>query len=364
MNLNIFFRKNFGKLDWLLVAISLLLAMFGLIILYSLEANLGQGFTLFNKQLLLFGGGLLVLGFSITVNYQQLKPYAAVIYFFGLVLLITVLFFGQQIRGVRGWFVIGPLSFQPVEFVKLFAVIFFAKYFSERGNVLYQNQEFLKSLVLILPYLVLLVWQPDLGSAFIVAVIWLLMMLFTKVRARQIITLFFLALFTLVVSWNFLADYQQNRLKTFIDPTVDPQGAGYNIRQALTAVGSGQWLGKGLGEGTQSQLRFLPENHSDFIFAVIAEEFGFVGASLLLVLYLILFWRLIKITKSAKDQFGFFLTVGIMVFVATQTFMNISMNLSLFPVTGIPLPLVSQGGSSLWSILLALGLVQSVKTNE
>ena len=180
----------------------------------------------------------------------------------------------------------------------------------------------------------------------------------------QIITLFFLALFTLVVSWNFLADYQQNRLKTFIDPTVDPQGAGYNIRQALTAVGSGQWLGKGLGEGTQSQLRFLPENHSDFIFAVIAEEFGFVGASLLLVLYLILFWRLIKITKSAKDQFGFFLTVGIMVFVATQTFMNISMNLSLFPVTGIPLPLVSQGGSSLWSILLALGLVQSVKTNE
>jgi len=361
MSVNSFSIRAFKKIDWLLAAISLLLAFFGLIILYSLEANLGQGFSFFYKQMIFLGVGMVLWVVSFSFTYHHFKSYSLIFYIFGLVILLSLLFFGQEIRGVKGWFIIGPVSIQPVEFVKILVIVFFAKYFTDKGHLFYQTKYFFNSILLIIPYLALLAFQPDLGSAFIVASIWFIMLLFTKVRAKQVFGLLVVALLVAVLSWNFLADYQKNRLTTFLDPASDPRGAGYNIQQAITAIGSGQLFGKGLGQGPQSQLHFLPENRTDFIFAVIAEEMGFVGALVLLLLFVILFMRIIKIASRSGNSFGFYLVVGVAVFLSVQTFMNIAMNLSLFPVTGIPLPLVSQGGSSLWSVLLALGIVQSVK---
>lgn len=356
--------KLFKKIDWLLVAISLLLTTFGLIVIYSLEANIGQGFSFFYKQLIFLIVGIVLWVFSFSFTYQHYKSFALAFYLLGIIVLITLFFFGQEIRGVKGWFVIGPISIQPVEFVKLFVIIFFAKLYTDKGHLFYQSKYVLSSVFLIVPYMILLALQPDLGSAFIVAMIWFVMLLFTKIRRKHIILLLVVAAIGAAFSWNLLADYQQNRLTTFLHPEADPQGAGYNIQQALTAVGSGQFFGKGLGQGPQSQLHFLPENRTDFIFAVIAEELGFVGSLVLLILFTILFYRLIKIARYSSTPFGYYLVIGILIFISTQTFMNIAMNLGLFPVTGIPLPLVSQGGSSLWSVLLALGIVQSVKVYD
>lgn len=359
-----FSGKIIKKADWLLVAISLLLAFYGLIILYSIEANSGQVFIFFYKQLSFLAVGLFLWFIIFSFTYQHFKSYSFIFYFAGLLILLLVLFLGQEIRGVKGWFVLGPVSIQPVEFVKVIVIIFFAKYFSDKGHLLFHYKYFLQSILLILPYLGLLALQPDLGSAFIVAMIWLVMVIFTKVRWKHILILFLIAILGILSSWNFLADYQKNRLLTFWNPSADPQGTGYNVQQAITAIGSGQLLGKGLGQGPQSQLHFLPENKTDFIFAVIAEELGFVGTLVLLLLFLGMFLRIIKIMRQTNSSFGFYLTLGVLAFLSVQTFMNIAMNLSLFPVTGIPLPLVSQGGSSLWSVLLALGIVQSVKVYD
>lgn len=357
-------NKIFKKIDWLLVAISLLLTFYGLIILYSLEANSGQGFVFFYKQLSFLAVGFVLWFMVFSFTYQHFKSYSSVFYLAGLLVLISLLFFGQEIRGVKGWFVFGPVSIQPVEFVKILVIIFFAKFFTDKGHLLFQFKYFLQSIILILPYLLLLVLQPDLGSGFIVGVIWFVMLLFTKVRKKYILGLILMILLGFLLSWNFLADYQQNRLLTFWNPAADPRGTGYNVQQAITAIGSGQLLGKGLGQGPQSQLHFLPENKTDFIFAVIAEELGFIGTLVLLLLFMAMFLRIIRIMRKTSNQFGFYLTLGVLAFLSVQTFMNVAMNLGLFPVTGIPLPLVSQGGSSLWSVLLALGIVQSVKVYD
>ncbi len=352
------------KLDWLMVASSLLLVAYGLIILYSLEINTGDGLGLFYKQLGFFVVGVVLFFVMSSTNYIHLSSYHWYVYIFGLILLITVMLFGVEIRGVRGWFVVGPVSFQPVEFVKIFVIIFFAKYYSLYGPFMGQWRYVITSSALIMPYIILLMIQPDLGSGFIVAIIWAVMLLFTKIRGKQIVILAVLALAFAVLSWQFMAPYQQARLTTFLDPNKDPLGQGYNIRQALTAIGSGQFLGRGLGLGPQSQLRFLPENRTDFIFSVISEELGFVGATILLLLFILLLYRIIVTARRTAEPFGFYTVIGISAFLAAQTYMNIAMNLSLFPVTGIPLPLVSQGGSSLWSVLIVLGIVQSVVINK
>jgi len=356
-------QSKFTKLDWLMIASSLLLMAYGLLILYSLEVNTGQGLGLFYKQFGFFVVGAMLFIVMTSLNYIHLSSYHWYLYVLGLILLLTVMFFGVEIRGVKGWFVIGPISFQPVEFVKVFIIIFFARFYSLYGPFMGQWRYVLLSGAFITPYIGLLMIQPDLGSGFIVMIIWVVMLLFTKIRPKQIMVLFGLALVFMLLSWQFMVPYQKARLTTFLDPNKDPLGQGYNIRQALTAIGSGQLLGRGLGLGPQSQLRFLPENRTDFIFSVIAEEFGFVGTVILLSLFILLLYRIITVARRTAEPFGFYTTIGISAFLAVQTYMNIAMNLSLFPVTGIPLPLVSQGGSSLWSVLIVLGIAQSVFLN-
>ena len=204
-------------------------------------------------------------------------------------------------------------------------------------------------------------FQPDLGSAMILFLTWLAMVLLLPVPKKTILAIFLIILVLAAGAWLFvLQDYQKDRLLTFVQPQRDPLGSGYNVRQSVVAVGSGQVLGRGLALGSQSQLNFLPEQETDFIFAVIAEELGFVGAGLLLLLFASLFLRLYKIARETRDDFGNFLCLGIITYLTIQTFINIGMNLGIAPVTGIPLPLVSYGGSSLVSILIALGIVLNV----
>lgn len=348
------------RLDWLMVASSLLLVMYGLVILYTLDTNSGLGLETFYKQLSFFVIGLFLFGLVAHIHYVQWSSYYWYLYVFGLLLLSAVLLFGVEIRGVRGWFILGPVSIQPVEFIKIIAILFFANFFSHFYPLMNQWRYIVLSIVCIAPYIGFLIIQPDLGSAFIVVIIWATMFAFTKVTGKQLLILIAMALVVMSIGWQFMAPYQQARLTTFLDPDRDPLGQGYNIRQALNAVGSGQLIGRGLGLGPQSQLHFLPENRTDFIFSVIAEELGFFGCVILLCLYCLLLYRMYRIAKKIREPFGFYVVIGVMAFLTIQTYMNIAMNISLFPVTGIPLPLVSQGGSSLLSVLISLGLVQSI----
>lgn len=356
--------KQFRKMDWLLAAISLLLGTIGLVILYSLEVNSGEGLGLFYKQFFSFLFGIGLIAITVSFNYQHFTSYAWWLYGIGLASLVGVLLFGQEIRGLRGWFVLGPVSLQPVEFVKIIIILFYARFFSQYGHLLHQPRFLLTSIGLLLPFLGLILIQPDLGSAFIIGVTWVVMFIFTKVRGRQIAFLAVVGIILSLLSWQVMADYQKARLATFLNPEADPLGQGYNIRQAITAVGSGQFFGRGLGLGPQSQLRFLPENRTDFIYSVIAEELGFIGATATLLLFAGLLIRMLRIARHTTNSFGFYIALGVASFIAVQTFMNVAMNLSLFPVTGVPLPLISQGGSSLWAVLIGIGLVESVKIYE
>ncbi|HLC64269.1 MAG TPA: FtsW/RodA/SpoVE family cell cycle protein, partial [Patescibacteria group bacterium] len=209
--------------------------------------------------------------------------------------------------------------------------------------------------------IVLVMLQPDLGSAMILFFIWLVMVLLLPIRKKTVFIIFLIIVVLAAGAWFFLfKDYQKDRLLTFIQPQLDPLGAGYNVRQSVVAVGSGQLVGRGLALGSQSQLNFLPEQETDFIFAVIAEELGFVGASLLLILFFSLLVRLYRIAQQTRDDFGNMLALGVITYLTVQTFINMGMNMGIAPVTGVPLPLVSYGGSSLLSVLIALGIVLNI----
>ena len=209
---------------------------------------------------------------------------------------------------------------------------------------------------------VLILIQPDFGSMAVIFSVWLLMLLLMGIKKKHAIVFLLIILILSAISWQFLLhDYQQSRILTFISPNTDPLGAGYNVRQSMIAIGSGGIWGRGLGLGTQSQLHFLPISEADFIFASISEELGFVGAFVIFVLYLIFFYRLFKILKDIKDDFGLFLVFGLSAMFFVQVIINIGMCVGVLPVTGLPLPFVSYGGSFLVISLISIGIIQSVK---
>jgi len=220
-----------------------------------------------------------------------------------------------------------------------------------------------KSGLITLLFVALVMLQPDLGSALVLLGTWLVVLLFTGISKKHFWWLLGTFLVTLVVSWLFiLQPYQQDRILTFLDPGRDPQGAGYNVIQSMVAVGSGQVFGRGLALGSQSSLNFLPEPGTDFIFAVIAEDLGLVGVALVLGLFAFIFYRLFMIMRRSQDNFASYTILGISAMLLVQIFINIGMNMGISPVTGIPLPLVSAGGSSLWAVMIALGIAESINT--
>lgn len=344
------------------------LILMGLAAIYSVALSQESAdFIFVKKQLIAFTiGAIFFFGLAFS-NYRFLRGYSVVLYAVGVVLMMAVLIFGTTVRGTTGWFSLFGFSFQPVELMKFFLVIVLARYFAERARRRLGWREILESGLITAAPTGLVLLQPDLGSALVLVGVWAALLLLAGVKKRHLLVIVTVFVTVFVLSWTFLfADYQKARVMTFMNPAEDPLGEGYNVTQAIIAVGSGEWFGRGLGFGSQSQLKFLPEAQTDFIFAVIAEELGFLGVMLILIAFVLLFYRLLRLARLVSDNFSSFLLLGIGSVFFFQFSVNIGMNLGLLPVTGIALPFVSYGGSSLLLMLVMMGVVQSValRTSE
>lgn len=349
------------KLDWVSLIVIALLLVIGLLALYSVSIGGDKsGLEQFYRQILTGGAGVLLMIILAFFDYRALNSYSTKLYFCSIAILAAVLLFGTTVRGTTGWIGFNNMHIQPVEITKLILIIFFASFLSKKKTKLGEVIKIIASIVLVAIPIILILKQPDLGSAAIIAGIWGGMLFVSGISKKNIAILFLIFAIGAGSGYFLLKDYQKERIINFIKPYNDPRGSGYNVIQSMVAVGSGGFFGKGLGHGSQSQLNFLPEKHTDFIFAVIAEELGLVGALIVIFLFGIVLYRMKKTARLARDNFGHLLAVGIMVMFFLQIMINIGMNIGLNPVAGVPLPLLSYGGSSLITILASLGIVQSV----
>jgi rod shape determining protein RodA len=358
-----FDRRFIQYFDWALFACAILLGCLGLMTLFSVVTAGAQSSEnmLVIKQLIWCGIGLVLLVISFLFNYKILDRWALTIYVIGILLLIAVLFFGKYVSGSRRWLVLGPLSIQPSELIKVVVIIVLAHYYSKhaytRGFTL---RELLKPLILVIIPTVLIVRQPDLGTAFLILLVAGSMTVFVKIERRTLFTIIAFCTVTIPLVWFFLRDYQKQRILTFLNPDRDPLGAGYHIIQSKIAIGSGIITGKGYLKGTQNALSFLPEQHTDFIFSVFAEEWGFVGSTVLILLFLMLIVWGLNIAYRCRDPFGTILSVGISAMIFWQVVVNIGMVMGLMPVVGIPLPFISYGGSSIVTMMISIGVLSNV----
>jgi len=349
------------QFDWFLFLAALFLIGVGMAAILSTVWGKEELMVILNKQIIAAAIGVVVIFILALINYKIFINYAYVIYAISITSLIAVLILGDNIRGTKGWFNFGFFQLQPAEFAKLALLIILAKYFSSISGKPSRIQHILVSGALTLVPVALIIMQPDLGSALVLVFLWMLMLLISGIKKKYIATLVAVGFFIVLISWSFiLKPYQKERIMTFVDPMRDPLGAGYHMIQSKIAVGSGNLYGRGLGHGTQSQLNFLPDQHTDFIFAVISEELGFMGAFLLLALLCFLLFRFIKISKKARNEFGLMLALGGCFLLLIQITINIGMNIGVLPITGVPLPFVSYGGSALITCMALIGILQSV----
>lgn len=358
--------NHISRYDWLLVGAVLLLVCLGLITLFSLSES--DSFPYFQRQMLWAVVGLGVFVAASFIDFQLFRTQSwivFIIYALAVLALVAVLAADFKVRGVESWLRLGEnLYFQPVEFAKISLIILLAKFFSKRHIEIYRIRHLVVSgAYLIVPALLVLI-QPDLGSAVVLIFIWATVVVFSGMKLRHLIILLFLALVVNVFTWNyFLEPYQRSRVTAFINPYSDPKGAGYQMIQSMIAVGSGKMWGKGLGYGSQSHLKFLPEPETDFIFAAYAEEWGFAGVLAMLVLFLTVLWRIIKIGRQSPDNFSRLYSLGLAAMIFVQAFIHAGMNMGILPITGITLPFVSYGGSSLITLFLGMGILQNIKIN-
>ena len=353
------FLKRF---DWVLATSVFLLLVLSLVALYSISLSKAPpDFLNFNKQLIFIFVGLAAFFVLSILDYKWLSFYSFIIYGAAAVLLIAVLIFGQVIRGTQGWFGFGWFNFQPVEVAKLAMIIFLAKYFSRGAHEIFNFKYIAISGVFSGVLIGLVLLQPDFGSALVLFLLWLAILFLIGIKRSHLILLLVLVAALLAGSWFFIFEnYQKERVMSFFDASRDPLGRGYNIIQAQIAVGSGQMLGRGIGFGPQSQLRFIPESQTDFIFAVLAEELGFLGAALILALWGVIFWRIVRLARRARDDFSLFFATGAAIVFLIQIFINIGMTVGVAPVTGISLPFLSYGGSALVVNLAMIGILESI----
>lgn len=354
--------KKISKLDWKSIGAVLFLLTSSLITIYSFSIGSDQAeANIFQKQLIFLGIGLALFFLFSLIDYRTWIKYSNFLYLTTLALLVLVLIFGENIRGTSGWFSFGFFNFQPVELIKLFTIIFLAGYLVKLGNKKIGLKAFLKSFLIMLIPIFLILKQPDFGSASVLIVIWLGMLFLAGLNKKYFIFLFLIGAVIFSLGWGtFLKDYQKERVLTFINPERDPLGSGYNVIQSIVAIGSGGLTGKGIGKGSQSQLNFLPEKHTDFVFASISEEFGLMSAFLIVGFFWFIFYRLYNIANQSRDRFGQLVVSGVLIMFFYQVTVNIGMNIGIVPVTGISLPFVSYGGSFLVISLMSFGVCQSV----
>ncbi|WP_413574981.1 rod shape-determining protein RodA [Bdellovibrio sp. HCB290] len=358
-------RTLFKKLDLNFIAVILGLNIIGLINLYS--ATHGPSSVdvsnLFISQIMWLVVGWTVFLVMTILDYAIVTRIALIIYFLNLGAILYVTFFGKVALGAQRWIDLGFFRYQPSETMKLALIMLMAKILATKtthGQGMGFKEMVGPLFVLGIPF-VLVVEQPDLGTAMMLAAIGSSMVLFSKVRRWIVVTAIAAGIVAIPIAWKFvLHDYQKNRVLTFLSPTSDPRGTGYNSIQSKIAVGSGRFFGKGFMKGTQSQLEFLPERHTDFIYSVLSEEHGFVGSILVIGLFCYLFITGIRIATNARDKFGALLTVGVLCYVFWHMFVNLGMVIGLLPIVGVPLPLLSYGGSSMLTTMAGLGLISSV----
>lgn len=359
--------RKFLKFDFVLLGALLLLVAISLVVIYSMSFSgdsQSDSRIIFFHQLAYVALGFLLFFIFSKINYNFWLTYCNWIYFFGIILLLIVLFWGSEVRGTLGWLSIKGLNFQPVEAEKVFLLVFLAGFFSRKKGRLSELVRIVTSIFLLILPLVLVMSQPDLGSALMLILLWLGMILVSGISWKNFLVLLLVGLMVAFSAWFLLEDYQKQRIETFINPELDPKGGGYNVIQSIVAVGSGGIFGKGLGHGSQSQLNFLPEKHTDFIFAAASEELGLVGASVILALYFIILYRVYKISSLAKDNFSYLVGLGALVLFISHFLINVGMNMGITPVTGVPLPFLSYGGSSMISFMALLGMVNNIYLNR
>ncbi|MGD8366479.1 MAG: rod shape-determining protein RodA [Desulfobacterales bacterium] len=358
-----FDRRLVQYFDWGMLIFTLVLGIIGILTLYSAVSSGVETpqRILYIRQLIWFGIGLMAMVACFLFNYKALDRWAPVIYGACLLMLLWVLFFGKYVGGSRRWISLGPASLQPSELVKVALIICLARYYSRavspKGFTL---RQLVTPIILTMIPFILIVRQPDLGTAMLLLLIAGSMTVFVKIERRSMIALVSAGTIAVPLVWFFLKEYQKRRILTFLNPDRDPLGAGYHVIQSKIAIGSGQIVGKGFLKGTQNALAFLPEQHTDFIFSVLAEEWGFIGSIGLLLLFLLMIVWSLNIALSSRDPFGTVLAVGVTSMIFWQVFINIGMVMGLMPVVGVPLPLVSYGGSSIITIMVSIGLLMNV----
>lgn len=357
------------KFDWSLILITLAVFTIGILNMYSatfLETVGRGGMTYYKLQLMWFGTGAVAAAVILLVHYKMLSRFAYPIYFFNLALLVLVLVAGKSTMGGRRWLGIGSIGIQPSEFMKLSLVIALAKYFeTERNTAGYRLRDLWLPFMMVTIPAGLIILQPDLGTAMILLLVFASTMLFIKVEKRSIMILALIGLIAVPVIYKYgLKQYQRQRIVSFINPMSDPKGSGYNSIQSMIAIGSGKFMGKGFKRGTQSQLNFLPEHHTDFIFSVFSEEHGFLGALVLLSLYTLLFLTGLNIAYVSHDKFGTLLALGIMMIFFWHIFINMGMVCGILPIVGVPLPFMSYGGSSLITSLMGIAILTNISNKR
>lgn len=356
-------RRVLSHFNWPLASVVFLLCTIGVINLYSAGLSYDtKGATPFYlKQCQWIVVGFIFMIFAVVTDYRLMVRYAYPLHGVAIVLLFLVSLYGYATHGSQRWILIGGWCFQPSEVVKLTLILSLVRYFSENYREEgYALKELMVPLfVLIVPFLFIL-HQPDLGTALMLAIIFASFIFFVKMRWKDMLAVTGMGLVGLPVLWHFLKDYQKDRILTFFNPDLDPLGAGYHIIQSIIAVGSGGLMGKGYLKGTQTQLKFLPEQQTDFVFSVLAEEWGFLGGITVIIIFVVLLRYGFRITLNARDYQGALLAFGITILIFWSVFINIGMVLGLLPVVGIPLPFLSYGGSAMLSFLIAIGLLLNI----
>jgi len=382
----VFNLRLLRRLDWTLLLAVFALCAYGLVMVYSATRSPeATGFATPNpiavKQIFWMLVGLLAFAGALALDYERLSHWHVPIYIATLLLLLAVLVVGQAPTGAASWIAIGGFRLQPSELAKIAVILSLATFLSHRINAIQRLRVVLLSLLVPGAPVILVLLQPDFGTALVIIAIWFGALYVVGVKGKHLAGVLCLGLILFVGMWNLdrissrsdragllsqiaskvaLKDYQKRRLTIFLNPQADPLGAGYHIIQSRVAIGSGKLFGRGLFRGTQSRLRFIPERHTDFIFSVVGEELGIVGATTMVFLYLFVFWRGWRIAIRARDPLGMLLAAGAISMLTFHAVVNIGMSVNIMPITGLPLPFVSYGGSNLLTSFMAFGLLQNV----
>ena len=354
---------SFRDFDWTLLGAVLVLCTLSVVEIYSVTLHTRYaGFE--NRQMLWIGGGLAAMFLIAKIDYHRLLDWTPWAYGVCLLALVAVLAVGRRMLGARRWINIGPVHFQPSEWVKLVLILIVARYFSNLGGHNLTWRDIFKAFALVGIPMLLVIRQPDLGTTLTYLPILVVGLFLGGINLRQSLILLAVGITLVSAAWNssrILKPYQKARLTSFLNPDSDPRGSGYQIRQSLIAVGSGGIWGQGEAQGTQTQGNFLPIPYADFIFAAFSEEHGFIGAIVVLLLYFFVLMRLIQNAQTASDLPGSLIIMGIVAVLTFQILVNVGMVIGFMPITGIPLPLMSYGGSSVLFTFLALGVAMNVR---